>query len=1089
MSFTERLMAQGQWNLSVKESTPEQITDLIAYAGHIVVTSERIDINAMSDSSILAQARYVGVVTRRPTSETPSFGGPGLVWWLGSRDRGKILRGASAINWTNQTFDGAITEVLTSPTAIVKGLVQSTAGTYTSKFDLVTQRRVIEALMIAYGTEYRINNDFTADFGASGWLYNSAPSSVIARKFSGRDPNTRGLMVNSLSVDDDIEDFTTTAIVAAEGTGGTLVTAEQSLSDKLFIDPQGNPIDRSFVSNEPSTSSANASAHAQAYLDEFGVVRKAVKVDLIEFDVEGDFSVGDLVYFWDPKTELVDPANELSFRGQTLNPIAIRIVSVTDSIRSSNGVYYRDTETPPNYVDLTDHFQPETGTVKIEVGVSSRSLTEQTSASLDARISIDPDGNDTLSPDVPAHASTPWASTTYLDSQGIRKSRIVPVWDTPLNTDGSTVTDGSHYTIRYRQNGQTEYQYQQTNWGVNTAVLQELSPGVVYEISVSASDVNGNSSGYATDQSVTAAQASGVPSQPSAPTVSGNVLNIQVVHDLTKNGGGNLESDLDHLVVYGSTSSGFTPSSANRLGEIGATASHITLGIPVVGSFQLEDTSTRYIVVTAVDREGNESAKSPQSTVTANLIDNQHISSLSASKLTAGTINASVISVVNLNASNISTGTLNAARIGAGTIGVEVIKLSNSSNSRIESSDGSSLIIRGNGQLTATNATIAGAITATSGSLSNLTISGTLTLGSGGVIRTAASGARVELASTTVTDVVFYSGSPEELSAPYMSTNYKTGGVDQWIISQWDSGSVTSGQRARIDMRAFKGTSGTGTEILLVGGVVGVGTSLSPPVTWWRVGSAGVIQNVEQVMYANIRFNSGVIRLTNGSASAPSYTFDSDTNTGFYRASTDQFAFTAGGTQQALVHTGGVRGRALAGSFWLKSAIGTVGAPTYAFYGDTDTGAYRSGPDEYAISAGGAVMARFLNTTINEIRMLPIYSATGSGDSTVGVTSTGFLRRQTSALKTKRNVEHADWLHRINLQPVEYDTKPTDSDEADDAHRYGLIADWIAEQVPDAGVYGEDGEIEDFQNRAVLAILAAQIIDLRKEMEQLKEAA
>lgn len=98
-----------------------------------------------------------------------------------------------------------------------------------------------------------------------------------------------------------------------------------------------------------------------------------------------------------------------------------------------------------------------------------------------------------------------------------------------------------------------------------------------------------------------------------------------------------------------------------------------------------------------------------------------------------------------LNADDINAGTFSAARIGAGTIGVEVIKLSNSSSSRIESNDGSSLIIRGNGTLVATSATITGAITATSGSLSGLNVTGNITTTGSGVIRTAASGTRTEL--------------------------------------------------------------------------------------------------------------------------------------------------------------------------------------------------------------------------------------------------------------------------------------------------------------------------------------------------------
>lgn len=55
-------------------------------------------------------------------------------------------------------------------------------------------------------------------------------------------------------------------------------------------------------------------------------------------------------------------------------------------------------------------------------------------------------------------------------------------------------------------------------------------------------------------------------------------------------------------------------------------------------------------------------------TITIGQLADSQIANVSASKLTAGTIDASVITVTNLNASNITSGTLTANRIGAGTI-------------------------------------------------------------------------------------------------------------------------------------------------------------------------------------------------------------------------------------------------------------------------------------------------------------------------------------------------------------------------------------------------------------------------------------
>ena len=51
----------------------------------------------------------------------------------------------------------------------------------------------------------------------------------------------------------------------------------------------------------------------------------------------------------------------------------------------------------------------------------------------------------------------------------------------------------------------------------------------------------------------------------------------------------------------------------------------------------MEETTERYVRVVAVDRKGNRSNASNTAMVTAELIDDAHISDLTVSKLTSGT--------------------------------------------------------------------------------------------------------------------------------------------------------------------------------------------------------------------------------------------------------------------------------------------------------------------------------------------------------------------------------------------------------------------------------------------------------------------
>jgi hypothetical protein len=134
----------------------------------------------------------------------------------------------------------------------------------------------------------------------------------------------------------------------------------------------------------------------------------------------------------------------------------------------------------------------------------------------------------------------------------------------------------------------------------------------------------------------------------------------------------------------------------------------------------------------------------------ATSLGNNALSSISASKITAGTIDASIITVSNINAGNISTGTLAAARIATGSLNASVITSGTITASQIATGTitatqiatgtitatqiSSSYIYAGTinaTQITANSGTFTGGISAASGNIAGWTISSTQ-LSSGG---------------------------------------------------------------------------------------------------------------------------------------------------------------------------------------------------------------------------------------------------------------------------------------------------------------------------------------------------------------------
>ncbi len=120
------------------------------------------------------------------------------------------------------------------------------------------------------------------------------------------------------------------------------------------------------------------------------------------------------------------------------------------------------------------------------------------------------------------------------------------------------------------------------------------------------------------------------------------MIAVQVTSFLGLASGGtyNLEKDLAYLEVHAEYEPGFTPNDTTKLGNLLANQGMISAHTPAVGTFAISNTTAVYVKLVAVDRSGNRSSPSVASMVTATLIDDSHITSLTVSKVTAGEVTA-----------------------------------------------------------------------------------------------------------------------------------------------------------------------------------------------------------------------------------------------------------------------------------------------------------------------------------------------------------------------------------------------------------------------------------------------------------------
>lgn len=538
--------------------------------------------------------------------------------------------------------------------------------------DITTRWETFNAAPANSPTSFRVNNDATLDAGPESSLYVTNPTCIILRKGTsfGEDMTLRALPTQ-LDLDQDMEDFSTRTLMLAEANGESVATGFADIASvapgvNIYKDIHGNPIKLTRMVSESDTLEQNAAVRAELSLRQVLSQKRNLTLSTEDYDIYGSFKVGDYVYLYDPDAGLTDLRNEVTIRGARVNPIKLQVTETDWPITNQYSVGYRSSD--GTWYDITDyiHFD-EPVPSKVVIGDFQRQL-NNAGQSVASRVGSLTQADNTI-PAAPAWVTASFQTTVYLDGIGNSKAQQKLVWSTPLNVDGTTILDGDRYEIQYRLNtgqlfsqtwgGASTLRWNQMNtwgqpvaadssqwqsaffqWGTNIAVIQDLASGTVYDFRVRAIDSGNNTSAWSSNTTNTQALDSIPPSTPEPPTVAGSTIAIQVTHFLGKATGGvyNLENDLAYLEVHAQYEPLFTPDNTTKLGNLRANRGMMAANTPAIQTYPITQTVPVYIKVVAVDNSGNRSSPSAPAVVTANLIDDQYISNLSVSKLTAGSI-------------------------------------------------------------------------------------------------------------------------------------------------------------------------------------------------------------------------------------------------------------------------------------------------------------------------------------------------------------------------------------------------------------------------------------------------------------------
>ena len=545
-----------------------------------------------------------------------------------------------------------------------------------------------------------------------------------------------------------------------------------------------------------------------------------MSLSLEDYEIQGDFNVGDMIYVYDPEIRFEDTDAkriedgrtslfEVAYRGQIINPEKIRITGITWPVKDGYGVYLRKVaSTAPyrvEYIDLTDYVQWETGNTQLDIGDLAKRIGEDLQFSSLATGVVSGVRQTSVRspkhPDTGVEGNLKLTSATVQDDLGRDNAIIFVQWQEPTYDDGSPVQNGLQYQVEWKPSNTTgDYQSSFINWNSsNDFTIEGLQLNTTYEVRVTPILQNANSGTPATG-SVTTALDTNAPSKPAqASTIAAGALRVQIIHNLArvKDDDGNvigsptnftLQRDVHHLNVYASTSSGFslansTLKAQHKVGELNVGSSSIKLQIPVVGEIQMPNGSTHYFRFTAVDNAGNESEPSDEQSSSGNLVATANISDAAISSAKIANLAVTDAKIDTLNAGKITAGTIagQAITVGTNTSDSSIIKSSNYSSGSAGwaiKSDGTIEANTGNfrGDITGASGTFTGALSAATGSFSG-SISGASGTFTGDLSGSNISGGTIDIGGSDSTSFHvdtngnMWLGSATLGSAPFKVTN------------------------------------------------------------------------------------------------------------------------------------------------------------------------------------------------------------------------------------------------------------------------------------------------------------------------------
>jgi hypothetical protein len=385
LTVNDRLGAFGEWSVTLSEQTPDAILEALKdhTLGTLYLTPSRVDPKKVHPKEV---ARYAGIYRQREfTDDRRTISGCSLLWLLGDAQGRGAGVDLTPIDLTGQSFTDALTAAIADTDIQVGTIVPEIGGLPSGNFLLQDARHKVEEITKQFGAEYKITPKAELDAGspASLWPTFNDPVVFIKRGAKGVDPDWKPLPIASSAMGEDVINFATQKIIAADQDGTPVIQGQATISSSKR-GPNGTLLEITSVSADSQVGQAAANSRAAALLALENAPRKTVSLSTDEFDIDGTVVVGDTVSVWNPEVGFFDIDNHIIVQGEHYFPLNLRVFGATWPITEGMGVYLR----PPtvsgddNIFDLSPYLVPESGSTDLEVGAAARKLVPSPTESL-----------------------------------------------------------------------------------------------------------------------------------------------------------------------------------------------------------------------------------------------------------------------------------------------------------------------------------------------------------------------------------------------------------------------------------------------------------------------------------------------------------------------------------------------------------------------------------------------------------------------------------------------------------------------------------------------------------------------------------